>query len=100
MMNMDFLRILSVLVWTTVLLSRSPNIYRVIRGRARYYDVLWSLIGIFGANVIGFNLRWLLRDYAFDTISVWIGLYLFSNMIGVATLFVIAQYQRADHHGR
>lgn len=97
MISIDTLRVFSIMVWATVFVFRIPNIYRVVRGRALYYDVLWSLIGLFGLNVVGHNIRYFLLPV--DTM-VWAGLHIFSAGIGAAVLLVIAQYQRADNHGR
>lgn len=93
----DYCRVLSMIVWATIALSRLCNIWRVVVGRAKFYDVLWSVIGCVGFNIVGFNLRWFLSG---DTTEFWIALYAFSAVLGCMTLRAIYMYQRVADYGR
>ena len=89
MEQLGLARIISVLVWLTVAGSRLPNIIRILSGKARHYDALWSIIGAFGFVSIGFNLRWLLAN---DSQTLWLGLYIFSASVGLWALRVMRSY--------
>jgi len=97
MIDLSTLRAISMFVWLCVAAGGLPSMSRVLRGKAQFFDVLWSLIGFFGLDVAGFNLRWFIGG---DTTVFWGALYIFSALLGVTSLKVMAQYQRANDHGR
>lgn len=89
------LHVAALLAWAFVFTALLPSLVRASGPRARYYDVLWSLLAGVAVMVFGHNLRWLL---GIDTLAIRIGLHLFSVLLAAAVLVAAKIYQGA-HHG-
>lgn len=89
------LRAVSSAVWGFVLLRFALCMWRVLRGHPRHFDVLCSLFGAVGMMILGYNLRWIV---AAESSSIYVGLYVFSILLGVMIPIVVSTY-RESHDG-
>ena len=89
---LEVARLMAALVWLAVAVTRSGSIWRVLRGQSRFYDILGCVIGGYALLSISFMVRWFLPG---DTDELWIGLYLLSAFIALASLVTIARYESA-----
>ncbi len=84
------LRCIALTSWAFFVLLRAPAFWRVLTGRARYYDVLWALLGAFALIPVGFNVR---APGGVDTPAVAIGLHLFSTLVALIAIRTVRAYQ-------
>lgn len=86
----DLLRILGTIVWAAVLVAHAKPLWRVLVGRPLYYDPLRSIFAATALMVIGYHVHWL---FSARSESIYVGLNLFSLILGVMTISVVRRYQ-------
>lgn len=85
------LRWISLSIWAIVMIVLLPATGRVLRGRARYYDMLWALLAAIAAMILLYRVRAIAQ---LSSASADIGLQLYSIVLGIVVLWVARSYAR------
>ena len=88
------LRLAELSLWSAILVLHAPEAWRLLRGRPRYYDLLFSITGGTAIVFIAYSVRGL---FGIGTATLTDGLHVAVILIGIATLRVIPAYARARH---
>lgn len=91
MSALEIIRIVSFSVWLTVAIYRTPAVLRVLRGKARYYDALTSMIVGVGYLIAAFNIRWFIPDSA----ELHVGLHYLSILLALLLFRILWRYEGA-----
>ncbi len=92
----DWMRLASMLMWSAVFLLLFGSIRRMLTGKAETLDPIWSLLALFAATSILYQIRWYV---AVSSLVFYFGLHALS--IGLAArIFWVAWSVRRHSNGR
>lgn len=89
---LDIARRVGMLVWAILVAKMVKPLWRVLRGRPRFYDMLWCTYGSVAFLILMYGVR---AIYAPNSADVYLGLHVLSAVVAVSSLIVIHAYMRA-----
>lgn len=92
---MDALRIITSVVWTTMIVYMAPGAWAALRGRNVHRgDPMRLACLLTGLMVVGFSVRHLLFP---ENMLTWVGLYIFSISVALYIIALARAYGRGPH---
>ena len=88
---LDIVRRASMIGWAIALAAVVRPFWRVITGKPRFYDMLWSMWGSVAFLILMYGIRAL---YAPNSVDIYIGLHVLSAVVAIGSIVVIRGYMR------